>query len=227
MARLVVPPTVEPMTVADVRLRLKYPRTDQDAAITDWIAAARNALERYIERGLMTQTWELVTRPAAIGAAAGRAPAAAIGAAESTESHVGYFAQNLTTYRSKGPAPLAAGEGAASAYGAIDLVWAAPLQAIVSVTDEGGAVPAEAYAVDNTVEPARLYWLDAARPEGSATIQYRVGYGDTPESVPANLRQVMFALVQQFFLYRAGPPPASALEETLCHADGYRVRTFA
>ena len=226
MALLVVPPTVEPMTVEDVRLRLKYPRADQDAAIADWIAAARNTVERYTERGLMTQTWELQTRrqASAGGASAASAVAAAL---EATESHRDYFARNLTTVRTAGVlAPRSV--DSAEAFGYVDLPWAAPLQAIESVTEGGGAVlPAEAYAVDNTVEPARLWWLDAAQPAGIATIRYRVGYGDTPDSVPANLRQVVLALVQQYFLYRAGPPPASALDETLGHADGYRVRTFA
>lgn len=227
MALLVLPPTVEPMTVADVRLRLKYPRTDQDVAIADWIAAARNAVERYTERGLMTQTWELQTRRTA-SAGASNAAAMVAAALESTESHRDFFARNLTTVRTA-PAgePRAIGSLAAESFGYVDLPWAAPLQAIEAITDEAGAVPVEAYAVDNTVEPARLWWLDSARPAGIATIRYRLGYGDAPETVPPNLRQVVLGLVQQYFLYRAGPPPASALEETLCHADGYRVRTFA
>lgn len=226
MALLVLPPTVEPWTVEDVRLRLKYPRADQDDAIADWIAAARNAVERYTERGLMTQTWELKTRRTA---SAGGADAAAMVAAalEATESHRDYFARNLTTVRTASGRPRLVDGGGAEAFGYVDLPWAAPLQAIESITDDVGAVLAEAYAVDNTVEPARLWWLDAATPAGVATIRYRVGYGDAPEAVPPNLRQVVLGLVQQYFLYRAGPPPASALEEALCHADGYRVRTFA
>jgi len=223
MARLVLPPTVEPITVADVRLRLKYPRADQDAAISDWIASARNAVERYVERGLMTQTWELNAH-----VSAGLTPAPAAHArpgpgAEATESHREHFTHNLTTLRTVGPLAVSAGE--LGAVGFVDLPWAAPLQAIEAVTDATGLVPPTAYIVDDTIEPARLYWLQA--PTGITTIRYRVGYGDEAGDVPANLRQVIFALVQQFFLYRAGPPPASALDATLQHADGYRVRTFA
>jgi hypothetical protein len=226
MALLVLPPTVEPLTVEDVRLRLKYPRADQDVAIADWIAAARNAVERYTERGLMTQTWELKTRRTVSGGASS-AMALASAPLEATESHREYFARNLTTIRTGGAIGARAFDGSAEAFGYIDLPWAAPLQAIESVADDIGTIPPEAYAVDNTVEPARLYWLDGAQPAGVITIRYRLGYGDAPEAVPPNLRQVVMALVQQYFLYRAGPPPASALEDTLCHADGYRVRTFA
>lgn len=225
MALLVTPPTVEPMTPADVRLRLKYPRTDQDAAIADWIASARNVLERYVERGIMTQTWELQTRRDA-GSSASSGSVAALASGDATESHVDHFSHNLTTYRAKGPR-LASTTFDPAAFGAIDLPWAAPLQTIESVTDDQGDVPVDAYAVDRTVEPARLFWLDASRPSGVAVIRYRVGYGDTPQDVPANLRQVVYSLVQQYFLFRSGPPPESALEQTLCHADGYRVRTFA
>ena len=196
MALLVVPPTVEPMTAADVRLRLKYPRTDQDVAITDWIKAARNTVERYVERGLMTQTWEL--RVHVGDSASGVSASGSVVGGESTESHVDRFTHNLTTYRSPRLAPLgSSGDWRPS----VDLVWAAPLQSIVSVTDDTGVVPTDAYLVDNTVEPARLYFLDGARPSGSTVVRYVVGYGDTPETIPPNLRQVVFALVQQYFLF--------------------------
>jgi hypothetical protein len=222
MARRVEPPAVEPMTPVDVRLRLKYPRTDQDVAIAEWIASARDAVERYVERGLITQTWELATQRGPMVSGAG-ATAAALVSGESTESHVCHFVRNLTTHRATGPRAVPNG---ASVYGSIDLPWAAPLQAIVSVTDDDGDVDGATYAVDDTVEPARLYWLDSARPAGVAVVRYRVGYGDDGASVPSNLRQVIFALVQQYFLFRAGPPPPSALDATLMHADGYRVRAL-
>jgi hypothetical protein len=223
MARRVLPPTVEPWTVADARLRLRYNRTDQDAAITDWIAAARDAVERYVERGLLTQTWELqAVVGAAVPAPAGSVAALAVAALESTESHVGLFARNVTTVRT----PRIPGVGRATAASAtgvvVDLPWAAPLQAVESVTDDDGVVPPETYAVDTTVEPARLF-LDAA-PTGVAVIRYRVGYGDAGADVPPILRQTILALVEQYFLFRAGPPPASALDQTLVQADAYRVR---
>jgi len=230
MAIRVTPPTVEPMTAVDVRLRLRYNRTDQDVAITEWIAAARDALERYLERGLLTQTWELKIQAAgSSGAAGSRASAgAAVLTGEATESHVDYFAHNLTTYRTARVGAGAFAAGVSSAGGlVVDLPWAAPLQTVEAITDEIGAVPVEAYAVDRTVEPARLYFVEPGRPSGVTTIRYVVGYGDEATDVPATLRQVVLALVQQYFLFRAGPPPTSALEATLQSADGYRVRDFA
>jgi len=219
VAILVTPPTVEPMTAADVRLRLKYPRVDQDAAIDEWIKAARGMVERHVERGLLTQTWRL-----SIGRLMGglAASAGAFVGGDASDSHLDWFTHNLTAFR----APRAV-VGDAPTWGFTDLPWAAPVQAIESVTDDEGLVDPTAYALDDTVEPARLWFLSGSRPAGVTTIVYRIGYGDTAELVPSALRQAVFALVQQFFLYRAGPPPQSALDETLRGVDGYRVHLLA
>ena len=196
MARRVLPPTVEPMTAADVRLRLRYNRTDQDVAITEWIAAARDAVERYVERGLLTQTWELSALPAGSPSASPARAAAAVVSGEATESHRDLFAHNVTTYRTaRVPGALAVSFGASTA-AVVDLPWAAPLQAVESVTDDAGVLDPTAYAVDASVEPARLYLFDG--PTGVAVIRYRVGYGNAPADVPPVLRQTILALVEQY-----------------------------
>lgn len=221
MAVRVLPPTVEPLTAAEVKLRLRYPRADQDAAIDEWIRAARDMVERYVERGLITQTWRL-----SIGrtlAARGVSARYAVVGVEATDSHLDWFTHNLTAVR----APRSV-VGDAPTWGYVDLPWAAPVQAVESVTDgDGATVDPIRYALDDTVEPARLWWLDGVAPSGVVSIVYRVGYGDAADDVPSALRQTVFALVAQYFLFRAGPPPQSALEETLRQADGYRVRLFA
>lgn len=227
MALRTIPPTVEPITPEEVRLRLRYLRTDQDAAISDWIKAARDQVERYTERGLLAQTWRLEVHRAPGGAALA-SPALVLGSgAEFSESHASFFTHNLVAAR----APLGPGSARSTdpvaTFGSVDLPWAAPLQGIVSVSDGTGAIDPAKYAVDLTVEPARLYWLDASTPSGVTVITYAVGYGDAPEQVPALLRQTVFALVQTYFLFRSAPPPESALDAVLCQADGYRVRCLA
>lgn len=216
MSVLVTPPTVEPVTPDEVKLRLKYPRNDQDAAISEWIRAARDAVERYVERGLLTQTWRLSTRRGAAGVSRVVAPGI-----EATDSHVDWFTHNLTAVRG-----LRSVDSPAS-FGFVDLPWAAPVQAVESVTDADGVVDPAGYVLDDTVEPARLYWLSATAPaSGVVSVVYRIGYGDTADTVPSVLRNVVHALVAQFFLYRSGPPPQSALDATLRQADGYRVRVL-
>ena len=217
MSVLVTPPTVEPVTVDEVKLRLKYPRADQDAAITEWIRAARDAVERYVERGLLTQTWRLSTRPALASVSPSRVIAPGI---EATDSHVDWFTHNLTAVRGLRTADSPA------TFGWLDLPWAAPVQVVESVTDsDGQPVDPSSYILDDTVEPARLYWLNATVPAGVSVV-YRIGYGDEATAVPSVLRNVVHALVAQFFLYRSGPPPQSALDATLRQADGYRVRVL-
>jgi uncharacterized phiE125 gp8 family phage protein len=54
---LVMPPTVEPVSVVDLREQSKIGYADEDATIGRFIAAARSWVEHYTSRALMTQTW--------------------------------------------------------------------------------------------------------------------------------------------------------------------------
>lgn len=59
-ARLVTPPTVEPITLDEAKLHLRVSHTDEDALIAGWTAAAREEAERFQGRAYLTQTWRLV-----------------------------------------------------------------------------------------------------------------------------------------------------------------------
>src|ERR1041385_152928 len=56
---IVAPPTVEPITLDEVKNWLKQDGGDDDALITDLISAAREHAEKYLRRALITQTWKL------------------------------------------------------------------------------------------------------------------------------------------------------------------------
>jgi len=56
---LVTAPTVEPVTVADIKSHLRIDTTDEDTLIEDYITAAREYCERYQNRAYITQTWNL------------------------------------------------------------------------------------------------------------------------------------------------------------------------
>ena len=58
-ARLKTAPAKEPMTLQEAKDHLRVTFTDDDAYIDPLIPAARKEAEDYMERALVTQTWEL------------------------------------------------------------------------------------------------------------------------------------------------------------------------
>jgi Phage gp6-like head-tail connector protein len=56
---LVTPPTGEPITLAEAKAHLRVDHSADDTLITAYITAARQAIEHYTGRALMTQTWRL------------------------------------------------------------------------------------------------------------------------------------------------------------------------
>lgn len=58
--QLITAPTLEPLSLADAKAHLRLEGTLDDAAIDKLILAARKHVEKLCNRGLVTQTWELV-----------------------------------------------------------------------------------------------------------------------------------------------------------------------
>lgn len=56
---LVTAPAAEPVSLAEAKLHLRIDATDEDALITELIAAARKYCERFTRRAWITQTWDL------------------------------------------------------------------------------------------------------------------------------------------------------------------------
>ncbi len=57
--KLVTPPEVEPVTLAEAKAHLRLETTADDAFVTSLIPAARELVEIFLRRALITQTWEL------------------------------------------------------------------------------------------------------------------------------------------------------------------------
>jgi len=57
--KLITAPTAEPLVLADVKTRLSIKDTEDDSDITAYIQAAREQAESYMDRSIITQTWEL------------------------------------------------------------------------------------------------------------------------------------------------------------------------
>ena len=56
---LTTAPTVEPITLAEAKAQLRQDHDGEDPLILSYIAAARQAAEEWLGRGLLTQTWTL------------------------------------------------------------------------------------------------------------------------------------------------------------------------
>lgn len=57
--KLITPPALEPVTLAEANLHLRISGAAEDALITALITAARQHAEHITERAFVTQTWEL------------------------------------------------------------------------------------------------------------------------------------------------------------------------
>lgn len=55
----VIPPTVEPVSLAEAKKHLKVDLTDEDELIAGMITAAREHIEHITRRAILTQTWDI------------------------------------------------------------------------------------------------------------------------------------------------------------------------
>lgn len=196
--RCLVKPTVEPVTLEEARAHVQIVETWQDLRLSDAIRGARDQVERYCQRALLTQTWEVTAGPALVTASGGLA--LGWGRPGCTDSHVDDFTHNRITCRSGAPWSAATGDGDAwAARGWIELPYAAPFQAMVSVQIDGLEVPAVDYAVDLT-EPARLYLAAAGE---HLRVQYVCGVED-PADVPPSIKEAVYLILGTGFTYREG-----------------------
>lgn len=57
--RLITAPTVEPVTLAEVKAHLRITHSDEDDLLNAYIKSAREYTERYLSRSLVQQTWDI------------------------------------------------------------------------------------------------------------------------------------------------------------------------
>lgn len=58
---LVTPPAIEPVTLKQMKLQSRITYSDADEILTLYISAARDRIERYLRRALITQQWDFVS----------------------------------------------------------------------------------------------------------------------------------------------------------------------
>ena len=65
--KLIMPPAIEPVTLDEAKTWLKLDTSDDDATVIRLIASARQMVEQYTRRALITQTWRLnLVKPPAL-----------------------------------------------------------------------------------------------------------------------------------------------------------------
>ncbi|WP_435018487.1 head-tail connector protein [Tundrisphaera sp. TA3] len=166
---VIIPPAIEPVSVAEMRAYAKIVDVVADSAIADLIATARAAAELYTGRAFITQT----IRMTLLGCSAGRAP-----------WFPGHFQLPVDYFDGAFPDCLA--------------LPTEPVQSVTSITTFDGSnvgtiyPPANYGLFGNRIAlNAGYYWPSPLRIHSPAEIVYVAGYGDMPQDVPAPIRMAI------------------------------------
>lgn len=179
--RLITPPAVEPVTLAEAKAHLRVSIPDDDTLIAVLISAARQNAENYMNRQIITATWE-VTFDA-------------------------FPVSGMDYYNARTSTP-AAGTNAfwpasMSALNVPKWFFELPypaLQSVVSITyvDPTGntqTLDPAIYQVDSYTEPGRVFlapgkmWPALQRQPNAVVVRFKSGFGDAETSVPESIRQ--------------------------------------
>lgn len=183
---LTTAPDLEPLTLdeAKTHLRVDAGDTSQDALISALIQAARESVESFTRRALVTQTWTMTLD---------RFPV-----------------RSAMVPSTSGASVYATTSGQASGItGAVIRLPYPPLQSVTSITyvDANGATQTLAtaeYVVQTDTLPGQIalaygkYWPTTRSQENAVTITYVAGYG-APSSVPARLRAAMLLILADLY----------------------------
>jgi uncharacterized phiE125 gp8 family phage protein len=177
-------PTIEPVTLIEVKDFLRVTGTDDDALISELIVAARRAGEDFTRRTFITTTYKLSLDDWPSGSTVddGLREGTRIGADLRSEARwLGL------------PKP--------------------PLQTVTSVTtfDDGDVAtvwPASSYFVDATSEPGRIVprsgqtFPTATRVANGIEIVFKAGYGNNAQDVRREIRQGILMLIAHYYEQR-------------------------
>lgn len=179
---LVTPPAVEPVLLADAKQQARIDTTADDALVSSLIAAARQWVEQYIGRALITQTWQMTidTWPVA-----------------SLPFWDGEREGPVTVLENPGyillPRPPLVTVNSVTYYDNSDnaTIW-----------------PSSNYFVDTIHTPGRLclrlgsVWPVPMRLTNGIVIQYAAGYGADGSSVPEAIKTAIRQIVAHWYEHR-------------------------
>ncbi len=178
---IVTPPTVEPVTVEEMKLFLRLDSDTEDSVIAEMIGAARAMAEQYLRRALITQTLKLT-----------------LDAFPRDKAREDRWWDGVREV----PVSLVMG-----GYGPVPLPMP-PLQQVSSIvtydcSDTASTLATSVYGVD--VPGARVYlkdgqsWPGELRDRAAAEITYLAGYGTTAATIPSPIRLAIKQAVTEFY----------------------------
>lgn len=205
--RITSEPSIEPVTLAEMKVQLRIDGADDDDFLNDAITEARQEIEDLTNLALITQSWQLTIDRWPTGR------------------------EQWWDGVRDGHINILAGPNAS-----LDLPRF-PLQSITTVTtyDEASnanaIVVADTFDVDTQQLPGRLTlksgasWPTALRANNAIEIVYVAGYGDAATDVPAPLKRAIKNVVGYLYSHRGDDCDVSdALAGVMHTIDRYRVR---
>lgn len=205
--RITVEPTIEPVTLEEMKTQLRIDGTEDDDFLNDAITEARQEIEDLTGLAFITQSWQLTIDRWPTG----REP-----------WWDGVVQAHINTL--SGP------------HRSLELPRY-PLQSITSVItyDEAGnstaVTVATTFDVDTQQLPGRMTlksgasWPTALRANNAIEVVYASGYGDAAADVPAPLKRAIKSVVAYIYSHRGDDCDMSdALSAVSSTIDRYKVR---
>lgn len=176
--KLVTPPAVEPVSLADVKLQLQIDSSDTlyDDQINALIPAAREWCEQYQSRAYITQTWEM--------------------ALDDWPSSCNTSLW-VNTHRIKLPRPPLQSVDAFlyTVDNGTQTTWSTSSYAVDTYAEPGQVVPVDTWPRTKLAATNGI------------VICYTAGYGDNPNTVPHTTRQAIIMLTAHWFNNGLCDPP--------------------
>jgi hypothetical protein len=185
--KLVTAPAAEPVTLNEVKAYLRIDGSDEDTMLTTFISVARQSIEDYLNRKMITQTWDL---------------------------WLDNFGSELMF---DSLIPDGVTDGKLSEYLKVDRAIDIPIYPLQSVTylktyDDAGTdttMSSGDYIVDVYTEPGRLAlkndtsWPSTyLRPVNGIQIRFVCGYGASGSAVPYPLKHAILEMCGKFYSAR-------------------------
>lgn len=202
---LITPPTIEPISLADLKAQVRVSGSAEDALLSIAIAAARRQCESITGRALITQTWQVLLD------------------AWPTATTIGGFGLS-------GGVGAGAVELARPPVLSVTSVQYVPAGGSALVTLDPAA-----YVLDATTYPGWLMpvtsWPDTAELANCVRVTFTAGYGPAADDVPEDLRSWMLLTAGYLYAQREAVDmtgKATALPGRFFDSllDGYRAWTF-